>query len=84
MIVLMCHKNLCPIEGGHQLPGLGKVQLELLGQLLRKGEADGGLLPPPLILVVGDMHVQAMIRCMLELIAMACGSKLAIRVKAWA
>ncbi len=60
------------------------MQLQELGELLGEAEADGCPAPIPLILVMGQVHVQAMLSCVLQLVAMTSAAQLAIRVEACA
>ena len=73
---------LSTIVDGEDLPALGYMQFQKLCKLLGDIKADACPLPPVLILVVGQVHVQAMLRGGLELIALAGVSKLAVRIEA--
>ena len=81
---LLVHKDMARIlntlVGGEDVPALGHVHLHDLAELWGEGEADG-MIPPHLILVVGQVHVQAL-WCLLQLVAMTSASMLAIRVQA--
>ena len=85
---MLVHKDmacvLCTIVLCEELPPLRHVQLQEGGELLGEDEAYACSAPMLLILMMGQVHVQAMISSVLQLIAMTSAAELAVRVEACA